>query len=84
MIAVLGGLKRIEGAWIGAALFAVMQNYLPSIDQLGEQWHTAVGALFLLTVLISPDGMLGLWERVLARLGRPGRGSEPAPESAAR
>lgn len=83
VIAVLGGLKRIEGAWIGAALFAVMQNYLPSIDQFGDQWHTAVGVLFLLCVLASPDGVLGLWERALARLGGPGRRTKPTPEQAA-
>lgn len=70
VIAVIGGLLRIEGAWIGAFAFAVMQNYLPSIDQLGDQWHTAVGLLFLAIVLLSPDGAIGLWGRLVGKLGR--------------
>jgi branched-chain amino acid transport system permease protein len=69
VIAVIGGLYRIEGAWLGAFVFVLLQNYLrdvPLLDEIGipeERFHTAIGIVFLVIVLLSPDGLLGLWEK---------------------
>jgi branched-chain amino acid transport system permease protein len=87
VVAVIGGLYRLEGAWLGAFVFVVINNYAPDIDFVADRFHTLIGVIFLVIVLVSPNGLIGLWERVT--LGRrrmvPGditqeRGSaEPTP-----
>ena len=65
VIAVLGGLYRLEGAWIGALLFVIVNNYSQRIGFIGDRFHTLIGAIFLAIVLVSPSGVIGLWERAL-------------------
>jgi branched-chain amino acid transport system permease protein len=68
IIAVIGGLYRLEGAWVGAFVFVLMNNYLRNIPGLGhigisaERFHTAIGVVFLVIVLLSPGGLLGIWD----------------------
>jgi branched-chain amino acid transport system permease protein len=87
VIAVIGGLYRLEGAWLGALIFVLINNYAPDINFVADRFHTLIGLIFLVIVLVSPNGLIGLWER--ATVGRrrtvPGditqeRGSaEPTP-----
>jgi branched-chain amino acid transport system permease protein len=65
VIAVVGGLYRLEGAWVGALFFVIINNYSQRISFIGPRFHTLIGAIFLVIVLVSPGGLLGLWERVL-------------------
>ncbi len=76
VIAVVGGLYRLEGAWVGALFFVVINNYSQQISFIGPRFHTLIGAIFLVIVLVSPGGLVGLWERALAL--RPGRRDEPS------
>jgi branched-chain amino acid transport system permease protein len=79
IIAVIGGLTRLEGAWLGAFVFVIINNYIRSVPGLGhigitaERFHTVIGVIFLAIVLVSPGGLLGIWE-LLTRRARP-RGS---------
>jgi len=81
IIAVLGGIARLEGAWLGSFIFVAANIYLrdlPLIDQIGiteDRFNTVVGALVLLVVVISPDGIIG----ILDRFKRP---KEPLPPTA--
>ena len=74
VIAVIGGLYRLEGAWIGALTFALIDNYsrewTPEIGTfLGpERFNTLIGVVFLLIVLVSPGGLVGIWEQGRERL----------------
>jgi branched-chain amino acid transport system permease protein len=87
LIAVIGGLARIEGAWIGAFAFYavsnVIQNSWPSgIPGIGGTFFTIIGLIFLGVVVVSPDGLLGLWTRCgslerLRRRGAPPTEAEP-------
>ena len=76
VIAVIGGLYRIEGAWVGALTFALLDNYsrewTPEIGNvLGpERFNTLLGIIFLIIVLVSPGGLVGLWEKGVDRLRR--------------
>jgi branched-chain amino acid transport system permease protein len=80
VMAVIGGLVRIEGAWLGAFAFILMDNYITSGTHIpllgfggtlfGGSFNTVVGIIFLLIVLVSPDGLLGLWDRYLTPGGR--------------
>ena len=92
VMAVIGGLARIEGAWLGAFAFIIIQNYVrdftfPGLGfggtLFGGSFNTVIGIIFLLIVLISPGGLMGIWDRGFAALGRfrrPGRAAE-APAS---
>jgi branched-chain amino acid transport system permease protein len=81
IIAVIGGLGRIEGAWLGAFAFIVINNYVrdiqfPFADEkgvlpwVGGSFNTVIGVVFLLIVLVSPGGLMGIWERALQGIGR--------------
>jgi branched-chain amino acid transport system permease protein len=65
VIAVIGGLFRLEGAWIGALFFVIINNYSQRISFIGPRFHTLIGAIFLVIVLVSPGGLVGLWDRFL-------------------
>jgi branched-chain amino acid transport system permease protein len=78
IIAVIGGLYRLEGAWIGALTFALLDNYsrewVPEVGNvLGPaRFNTLIGLVFLIIVLLSPGGLIGLYEQVRDRLRRGG------------
>ncbi len=69
IIAIIGGLRHPIGPFIGAVVVVLMQTF--AIDIVGaERFNTLIGLVFLIIVLASPDGILGLWERVKPREGR--------------
>jgi len=66
VIAVIGSLLRLEGAWLGALVFVLINNYAQDVSFIGDRFPTLIGVIFLVIVLVSPSGLLGLWERVIA------------------
>ena len=69
IIAVLGGLRHPIGPFIGALVFVLLQNFaIDLVDR--ERFNLVIGGAFLAVVLFSPDGLLGLWQRLLARGSR--------------
>jgi branched-chain amino acid transport system permease protein len=83
VIAVIGGLYRLEGAWVGAVVFAVLDNWIRGVELVGGRFNTVVGAIFLAIVLLSPGGLMGIWEsatgRLRRRLGRSRPPEQPGP-----
>jgi len=68
VIAVLGGMKHPLGAFLGAIVFVLLQTFaIDLIDR--ERFNLLIGGVFLAIVLFSPDGLLGLWEKLRLRLG---------------
>jgi len=66
IVAVLGGLRHPIGAFVGAVVFVLVQNF--AIDVFDrERFNLVIGTVFLLVVLFSPDGLLGWWSRLAAR-----------------
>ena len=62
IIAVLDGLGHPIGAFIGALVFVLLQNFaIDLVDR--ERFNLVIGGIFLLVVVFSPDGLLGLWRR---------------------
>ena len=67
----IGGLRRIEGAFVGALAYVYINDRLAATDfsigghKLGT-FNSLIGLIFLAIVLVSPDGLLGLWEPALA------------------
>jgi branched-chain amino acid transport system permease protein len=80
VIAVIGGLARIEGAWLGAFAFIVINNYVRDVELpvIGGSFNTIIGLIFLVIVIVSPDGLMGLWDRLWRSLGRRGGGTPEA------
>jgi branched-chain amino acid transport system permease protein len=74
VIAVIGGLFRLEGAWIGALFFVIINNYSQQIGFIGPRFHTLIGLIFLAIVLVSPGGLVGLWERAVTQVSGRRRG----------
>jgi branched-chain amino acid transport system permease protein len=71
VIAVLGGMKHPIGPFIGAVVFVLLQTFaIDLIDR--ERFNLVIGGVFLLIVLFSPDGLLGLWAKLRQRFG-PGK-----------
>ena len=69
VIAVLGGMRHPIGAFLGAIVFVLLQNF--AIDVFDrERFNLVIGVVFLAIVLFSPDGLLGLWARLRARFER--------------
>ena len=89
VVCVIGGLARIEGAWLGAFAFIVINNYVRDVELpvLGGSFNTIIGLVFLAIVIVSPDGLMGLWDRLWRTHGRKGGsnpdavGSAPAAEA---
>jgi branched-chain amino acid transport system permease protein len=68
VMAVLGGMRHPIGAFLGAAVFVLLQTFaIDIIDR--ERFNLVIGVVFLAIVLFSPDGLLGLWAKLRARFG---------------
>jgi branched-chain amino acid transport system permease protein len=86
IVAVIGGLGRVEGAWLGAFAFVVINNYVRdvSVPVLGGSFNTVIGLIFLAIVIVSPGGLMGLWDRLWDVAGSRGSsGRRPAAVSTA-
>jgi len=70
IVAVLGGMRHPVGAFIGAIVYVLLQNF--AIDLfVRERFNLVIGGVFLAIVLFSPDGLLGLWAMLRSRLVQP-------------
>lgn len=71
VIAVVGGIKRPIGPFIGALIYVLLRVYSPDVlltfGLSGERFKLVIGLGFLIIVFFSPDGVLGLWEKYKAR-----------------
>jgi branched-chain amino acid transport system permease protein len=69
VIAVIGGLRHPIGPFAGALLYVLLKTF--AIDIVGaDRFNTLIGAIFLIIVFASPDGLFGLWRR-FARVSAP-------------
>lgn len=69
IIAVIGGMRHPAGPFLGALLFVLLQNFaIDLVDR--ERFNLVIGAVFLLILAVSPDGLLGIGRR-LARMAHP-------------
>ena len=69
VIVVIGGLYRVEGAFIGAIVFTLLDTYTDQVSQalpvLGPvgRVNTLIGAFFVLALVASPGGIAGAYGR---------------------
>jgi branched-chain amino acid transport system permease protein len=70
VIGVIGSLYRLEGAWVGALAFVLINDYLQTttVPVIGGTYNTVIGIVFLAIVLLSPSGLLGIWQWLVGRV----------------
>jgi branched-chain amino acid transport system permease protein len=71
LMSILGGIGTLTGAYVGATVVVVIQEWVSSYFQ---RWQTLLGVVFVLVVLFASDGIVGAWTRfvwapLLRRLG---------------
>ena len=68
IIAVIGGLRHPIGPFIGALIFVLLETFsqdaLRAADLSPDRFQLLIGVGFLIIVFWSPDGILGLWDKV--------------------
>ncbi len=65
IILVFGGIGRIYGAFIGAAIYMIAQDQLAKSEP--EFWNFWIGLILVLTVLFARGGILGVIDRLRGR-----------------
>ncbi|MGA8008937.1 MAG: branched-chain amino acid ABC transporter permease [Thiomonas sp.] len=60
VIAVLGGMRSFWGPFVGAAIFVLVQDYASTVT---NNWMSVIGAIFILSVLFFPLGIMGFVQR---------------------
>jgi branched-chain amino acid transport system permease protein len=56
LMAIVGGIGTVFGAFLGAAGIIVLENIVSSYT---ERWHTVMGLLFVLLMIFAPEGVIG-------------------------
>jgi branched-chain amino acid transport system ATP-binding protein len=78
---VVGGMRNFFGPVMGGAVYVLIQDLLSSYT---KNWMVFFGILFMAFILFSPNGILGIAERIAARFGRRrGAGAGPHAEAVA-
>jgi branched-chain amino acid transport system permease protein len=79
--AVIGGLNRLEGAWVGALLYTLCDTYLRGFT---DRFATWLGVVFLVIELVSPGGVVGVlgWVGAWVRPHQPGTPQPAVPAAA--
>jgi branched-chain amino acid transport system permease protein len=78
VVAVIGGLYRLEGAWVGAIALTLLQAYASDFT---NRANTLIGVVFVLILLLSPGGIVGIAEELGRRI-KSWRGNGPRPAAA--
>jgi branched-chain amino acid transport system permease protein len=56
LMVIIGGTGTLNGAWLGAAAFILLQSLVSSYT---ERWMLILGLTFVLFVLFAPGGIVG-------------------------
>lgn len=65
--AILGGAGSLSGSVFGAAALVIASDFL---SDLWPRWQMVLGVLLVLLVIFAPDGLSGLWRRLVSRVRR--------------
>jgi ABC-type branched-chain amino acid transport system, permease component len=67
VMSVIGGLGHPIGAFLGSLIFTVLDTFAADLYDR-NRFNTLIGTVFLVIVLVSPDGVLGLMKRATSAL----------------
>jgi branched-chain amino acid transport system permease protein len=63
---VLGGVRRIYGAFVGPVVYITARDYLAK--QFPEYWYLGIGLLLIVIVMFARGGILGIVDQLVARV----------------
>lgn len=79
LMSILGGMGTLTGAYLGSTIVVFIKQYVSSYV---DRWMTLLGVIFVLVILLAPDGLVGAWVRVVwASFVRRMTGEERAPDA---
>src|SRR5205085_3633728 len=64
MMTILGGIHHFLGPTWGAIIFIILNDQLSSLT---EHWWLFFGAILIAFILLSPEGVSGIWFRLSGR-----------------
>lgn len=64
LMAILGGIGTIWGGFVGATVIIALENL---VSFYTDRWATVLGALFVLTMLFAPEGLVGKGRQLAQR-----------------
>jgi branched-chain amino acid transport system permease protein len=67
LMAIIGGVGTLIGSFVGAAVLITLENVVSSVT---ERWPTVLGLMFILIMILAPDGILGKAQALAARRRR--------------
>ena len=65
LMVILGGAGTMLGPMIGALVVTFGQH---QFSLYTDRWPMIIGAIYVITILTAPDGFVGIWRRLSARL----------------
>ena len=68
---IIGGMRSFLGPALGALFFVIFRD---SLSRVTENWLLVFGLLFVAFIVFSPNGLVGLYERITARWRKPAEG----------
>ncbi|WP_052423618.1 branched-chain amino acid ABC transporter permease [Nonomuraea candida] len=75
IIAVIGGISSLKGAWLGAFVYVLVLTYLrdlPLVDRIGlteARFNTVIGVIVLMIMVLSPEGLTGIVHKIRKQFG---------------
>lgn len=81
VVAVIGGIGSLGGAFIGALLFSVLDSFAQDIT---DRYMTLTGVIFIAILYFAPSGLAGVWKQISSavRSRKRRRQEREAPEPA--
>lgn len=77
LMVILGGTGTLFGAVIGSVVITLSRH---QISLYTDRWPMIMGAIFVVTILFAPDGLVGGARRLLGRVLPARRGPHPEPD----
>lgn len=62
LMSILGGVGTLTGAFVGSSIVVYVKQFVSSYV---DRWMTLLGVVFVLVILLAPDGLVGAWIRVV-------------------
>jgi branched-chain amino acid transport system permease protein len=70
VMTVLGGAGSLFGPIFGAAVYLWVENIVSGMETIGPFWHLILGLVFVLVIVLVPDGIWGLPKTLRKLWGR--------------
>jgi branched-chain amino acid transport system permease protein len=67
IMVILGGVGQLYGGVLGAVVFLVLEEVLSSFT---IYWQFGLGAMLLAVVLLTPNGLMSLFQRNAKEIGK--------------